>query len=29
LGLRRPKGAKEWLIRTVVLGALRRAGATS
>ena len=29
MGLRRPKGVKDWLIRAIVLGALRRAGATS
>jgi acyl-CoA hydrolase len=29
MGLRKPKGVKEWLIRAIVLGALRRAGATS
>jgi acyl-CoA hydrolase len=29
MGLRKPKGVKDWLIRAIVLGALRRAGATS
>ena len=29
MGLRKPKGAKEWLLRAIVLGALRRAGAAS
>jgi hypothetical protein len=29
MGLRKPKGVKERLIRTIVLGALRRAGAMS